>query len=124
MISGRHTVGDQPSVQVSIDAVPDDGSPSVEAALYRLAQEAVTNAMRHARHASRIVVQVTGQDGQVHLTVRDDGDQVSTPAAPDGYGIVGMTERAKLLGGTLEAGPGPDRGWLVEAVLPQAGAAG
>jgi signal transduction histidine kinase len=117
------SAGDQPSVRVSIDAIPDDVSPSVEAALYRIAQEAVTNAMRHARHASQIVVRVTGQDSQVFLTVRDDGDQVSTPRGPDGYGIVGMTERAKLLGGTVEAGPGPDRGWVVEAVLPQAGSA-
>lgn len=116
-------VGDRPNVRVSISGVPDDVSPSVEAALYRIAQEAVTNAMRHARHAGQIVVRVTGQDGQVRLTVRDDGDQVSSTRAPDGYGIVGMTERAKLLGGTLEAGPCPDRGWAVEAVLPRAGAA-
>ena len=41
---------------------------------------------------------------------------------PSGYGLVGMTERATLLGGSLEAGPAPGRGWTVSAVLPRAGA--
>ena len=118
------SVGDLPSVQVSISGVPADVSAPVDAALYRIAQEAITNVMRHARHASRIVVQVTGQDGQVRLTVRDDGDEVSAMWALGGYGIVGMTERATLLGGSLKAGPGPGPGWVVEAVLPAAGSAG
>jgi signal transduction histidine kinase len=118
------SAGGRLSVRVNISGVPDDVSPSVEAALYRIAQEAVTNAMRHARHAGQVFVQVTGTDDRLHLTVHDDGDLVSAARAPEGYGIVGMTERAKLLGGTLEAGPGPDRGWLVEAVLPRTGAAG
>ncbi len=120
----ERSAGDQPCVQVSISGVPDDVSPAVGAALYRIAQEAVTNAMRHARHAGHVVVALTGQDGRVRLTVRDDGDPVPATRPPGGYGIVGMTERAKLLGGTLEAGPGSDRGWVVEAVLPQTGSAG
>ena len=118
------SVGDQPSVRVSISGVPADLATSVDTARYRIAQEAITNAMRHARHASHIVVRVTGQDGRVSLTVRDDGDQVSTAWAPGGFGIVGMTERAALLGGSLQAGPDPDRGWVVEAMLPAAGSAG
>jgi signal transduction histidine kinase len=116
--------GDQPGVRVSTAGVPEDLSPSVEAALYRIAQESVTNAMRHARHAGEVVVRVRGDGGRVRLTVRDDGDPVPATRAPEGYGIVGMTERATLLGGTLVAGPGPDRGWVVEAVIPGAGAAG
>jgi signal transduction histidine kinase len=108
---------------VSICDVPQDVSPPVEAALYRIAQEVVTNAVRHARHASGIDVQVTGQDGQVRLTVRDDGEPVPASWAQDGYGIVGMTERATLLGGSLRAGPGPGQGWVVAAVLPRAGSA-
>jgi signal transduction histidine kinase len=124
------SVGERPSVRVSLSGVPDGVSPAVEAALFRIAQEAVTNAIRHARHAKRIDVEVCGQDGlpgqasRVRLTVNDDGEPVPATRDTDGYGIVGMTERAKLLGGTLEAGPGPDRGWVVEAVLPRAGAAG
>jgi len=113
------TSGDQPRVDVELTGDLDDLAPSVDAALYRLAQESITNALRHALHATRINVSVTGDDGTVRLTVRDDGDTSTTARNPSGYGLVGMTERAALLGGTLEAGPNPDRGWIVRAVLPK-----
>jgi signal transduction histidine kinase len=116
------TAGDGPTVRVSTAVVPGTVSPAVEAALYRIAQEAVTNALRHARHAGQVCVDVRGQDGLVRLTVSDDGDPVPAAKVGSGYGIVGMTERAKLLGGTLTVGPGDDRGWVVDAVLPAAGA--
>ena len=80
----------------------------------------MTNALRHARNATRIDVQVVGDQDAIRLTVRDDGDQVHPSSVNAGYGVVGMTERAALLGGTLEAGPGPDHGWVVDAVLPRA----
>jgi signal transduction histidine kinase len=113
-------VGDRPRVEVQLSGDLDDLGPSVGAAVYRIAQESVTNAVRHARHATRISVSVAGDDDCVRLTVRDDGDASSTGRRSAGYGLVGMTERAMLLGGTLEAGPGPDRGWTVNAVLPRA----
>jgi signal transduction histidine kinase len=56
----------------------------------------------------------------VRLTVDDDGELQGR--AGTGYGLVGMTERASLLGGTLDAGPGQERGWTVVAVLPRTGA--
>ncbi|OUC97125.1 sensor histidine kinase [Streptosporangium minutum] len=113
-----------PSVDVEISGDLDDLPPSVEAAIYRLAQESVTNAQRHARHATRIEVRVTADDTSVRLRVSDDGDSSPIrPAAPPGYGLIGMIERADLLGGTCEAGPDPDRGWTVTAVLPRSGAA-
>ena len=115
------TRGDEPRVEVHMSGELDDLSPSVAAATYRIAQESITNAMRHARHATRIDVVVAGADDDVRLTVRDDGDAVSTSRAWNGYGVVGMTERAALLGGTLEVGPGVDRGWVVDAVLPRVG---
>jgi signal transduction histidine kinase len=90
--------------------------PMVGAAVYRIAQESITNALRHARHATRIDVRVTGERDQIRLTVSDDGDP--SVAASPGYGLAGMTERAALLGGTLEAGPA-ERGWLVIATLPR-----
>jgi signal transduction histidine kinase len=113
-------VGDRPRVEVHLSGDLDDLGPSVGAAVYRIAQESITNAVRHARHATRISVSVAGDDDWVRLTVRDDGDASSTGRHSTGYGLVGMTERAMLLGGTLEAGPGPDRGWTVTAVLPRA----
>jgi signal transduction histidine kinase len=115
------SLGDEPRVEVHMSGDLDDLSPSVAAATYRIAQESITNAMRHARHATRIDVVVAGADDVVRLTVRDDGDAVSAIRAWDGYGVVGMTERATLLGGTLEVGPGVDRGWVVDAVLPRVG---
>lgn len=116
------TVSDVPRVEVSMDGELDDLSPSVAAAIYRLAQESITNAVRHARHATRIDVRVRGDHECVRLTVVDDGDPTSFGRTAWGYGLIGMTERATLLGGTLAAGPGADRGWTVSAMLPRAGA--
>lgn len=112
-------VGSGPKVAVTMSGELDRVGPSVAAGLFRLTQEAITNARRHARHASRIAVQVEGLDDHVRLTVTDNG-RASSPASP-GYGIVGMRERASLLGGECSAGPTPDGGWLVEALLPSGG---
>lgn len=112
---------EEPRVQVSFTGDLDALSPAVGAAAYRIAQECVTNALRHARNATRIDVRVVGEDQALRLTVRDDGEPVHASGVDAGYGVVGMTERATLLGGTLVAGPGPDRGWVVDAVLPRAG---
>ncbi len=98
-------------------------SPAVEAALYRVAQESVTNAQRHPHHATRVDVTVTGKATEGELTISDNSARTTTAQNPPGYGLVGMTERVTLLGGTLAAGPRPDRGWGVRAVLPRHGAA-
>jgi signal transduction histidine kinase len=114
---------DGPPVDLEISGDVDDLSPTVGAAVYRLAQEAVTNARRHARHPSRIEVRVVADAGSVRLRVSDDGEPVSAWAGGSGYGLLGMRERATLLGGSCEAGPGPGRGWTVTAVLPRSGVA-
>ena len=106
-----------PRVEVDLDDSIDVG-PAVGGALYRIAQEAVTNALRHARGVTRIDVAVTSGDGSVALTVTDDGHG-SMSVAENGYGIRGMTERATLLGGSLTAGPRPGGGWTVAATLPR-----
>jgi signal transduction histidine kinase len=112
--------GNQPRVDVTLTGELADLSPSVDAALYRLAQESVTNALRHARHATLVNVVVTGDPDRVRLTVWDDGEgRPSVPGSSAGFGLLGMAERARLLGGTLEAGPGRDRGWTVHAELPR-----
>ncbi|NND76088.1 MAG: sensor histidine kinase [Ilumatobacter sp.] len=107
------------AVDVELTGDLDDLSPSIEASLYRIAQESITNARRHARHATRVSVRIRGDDDAVRLTVTDDGDPVTREFAPTGFGLVGMGERATLLGGDLRVGPGPDRGWVVDAVLPR-----
>ncbi|WP_349238381.1 ATP-binding protein [Nocardioides sp. InS609-2] len=77
--------------------------------------------MRHGVRATRIDVRVTGELDCVRLTVSDDGDVSVHGRSTTGYGVVGMTERATLLGGTLQAGLSPDGGWTVDAVLPRTG---
>jgi len=112
--------GDRPQLDIELSGDLDGLRPSVDAALYRLAQESITNALRHARHATRIRVTVQGEDDCVSLTVGDDGDPAAfDPRSTTGFGLIGMAERAKLLGGTLAAGPSRNRGWTVHAVLPR-----
>ncbi|HEY4027484.1 MAG TPA: histidine kinase, partial [Candidatus Dormibacteraeota bacterium] len=117
-LAGRGRGG--PTVEVEVVGDPDGLAPAVGTAIYRLAQESITNARRHARHATRIQVRVAVDDTSVHLSVSDDGEpRPAPPPEARGYGLTGMMERAGLLGGTLEAGPNPDRGWTVTAVLPR-----
>lgn len=110
----------RPCVEVTLSGEFDDLSTAIGAAIYRLAQESITNARRHARHATQVTVAVTGDADQVRLTIDDDGSAAGG-RAPAGYGLVGMRERASLLGGTFHAGPTAERGWRVEAVLPRTG---
>lgn len=119
-----HSRTEAPTVEVQVADSLGEVQPAVNAAIYRLAQESITNAIRHARHATRVDVQVAADDECVRLTVRDDGDPTTfNPQAASGYGLIGMRERAKLLGGTLEAGPAAaGRGWAITAVLPRHGA--
>jgi signal transduction histidine kinase len=106
-----------PPVGLALDGDLDNLPPAVGAALFRLAQEAVTNARRHARDATRIEIRVAADDTSVHLRVSDDGDVRGADRA--GSGLTAMRERAVLLGGVCTAGPNPDRGWSVSATLPR-----
>src|SRR5699024_5131667 len=81
--------------------VPDHAlAAPIEAAAYRIVQEALTNVLRHAR-ASTVDVQLQLADDRLRIEVRDDGRGGDEPA---GHGITGMVERARLLGGTVTAG--------------------
>ena len=113
-----------PRVLVTVTGAVDELSPSVSTAIYRMAQESVTNARRHARHATNIVVGVVADDTAVRLEVTDDGDTVRPAAVDAGFGVSGMIERAQLLGGCCAAGPAPGRGWTVAAMLPRFADAG
>jgi signal transduction histidine kinase len=112
-----------PTVDVELIGDVEGLSPPVSAVVYRLAQEAVTNARRHARHATRIAVSVAADEQTVRLRVNDDGESPAgrSPASA-GYGLIGMVERVELLGGTCQAGPDPAKGWTVTAVLPRVAA--
>lgn len=106
-----------PAVEVSLDGSLTELARPVDAALYRLAQESLTNAVRHARGATRVAIDVHREGDAVRLRVSDDG-RIETEAPEPGFGLLGMAERAQLLGGSLSAGPGPEGGWVVEAALP------
>lgn len=109
--------GPGPRIDVELAGNLEELNPSLEAGLYRLTQEAITNVRRHARHATHVTVEITGSDSDIRLTVTDDG--ATRPQSSSGYGLVGMTERANLLGGTFKAGPRPGRGWIVDVRLPR-----
>lgn len=108
-----------PEVVVHVDGDSEGVPAAVAAAVFRLAQEAVTNARRHARSVRHVDVGVRVDAGAVHVEVRDDGEAAASTAP--GFGIRGMQERAALLGGTCTAGPAPAGGWLVTASLPRTG---
>jgi signal transduction histidine kinase len=118
-----------------------DGLPAgVDLAAFRIVQEALTNVVRHAQ-ATRVTVRVQGGDGELEVQVDDDGQGGLAPpghtgggrrggertdragrGGSEGRGIAGMRERALALGGSLEAGPRPGRGFRVRARLPLSGA--
>lgn len=98
-------------------AVSDGVSTPTQLAVYRIAQEALSNAVRHAPDA-QISVSLTADDTDVNVTVRNAYDQ-ETAGSPGGHGLRGMSERATLLGGTVVAGPDADGVWTVTARMPR-----
>ena len=109
-------------VTVSLEGEPRRLPPAVDLACYRVVQESLTNVVRHAG-ASRAEITVSHHTGQVVVEVTDDGRAGSGngDGAGSGQGIMGMRERARALGGSLEAGPRPGGGFRVQASLPVGG---
>ncbi|MFI5641275.1 sensor histidine kinase [Streptomyces goshikiensis] len=96
--------------------------PGTDLAAFRIVQEALTNVVRHS--GSRTArVRVTRTPGLLELRVDDDGPATTEDAGGAGSGLIGMRERASALGGTIEAGPRPDGGFRVLALLPLGGTA-
>jgi signal transduction histidine kinase len=91
--------------------------PGVELAAYRIVQEALTNARRHAPGAA-VDVELHYADHHLSLRIRDNGPGPAATAATDGHGLTGMQERATAVGGHLHTGPAAAGGFLVEATLP------
>ena len=122
-IEGLATAEGAQGLRIDVEHRGDlnDLRPSVLAALYRVAQESITNAKRHARRATGVHVLVAGDTENVRLSVSDNGERGPFNPRPLGYGLVGMAERVTLLGGTFEAGPRPDHGWTVQATIPRQG---
>jgi len=112
-----------PDDPVEVTVIASDGvdaklSPAVAGGLYRVAQQAVVNATRHAR-ARQITLRVTRSENEIHLRVEDDGTGFEPTDVPgDRFGLVGMRERARLLGGSLTVESAPDAGTAIEVRVP------
>ena len=103
-------------VDLQIEGAPVELPPGVDLAAYRVVQEGLTNALKHAR-ATRAEVQVRYCDGQIEVSVTNDGRRDGNSGSA-GHGLVGMRERVAVYGGELEAGPQPAGRFTLRARLP------
>jgi signal transduction histidine kinase len=110
-------------VDVSVDLAYERGRaqtrhiPELETAVYRIVQEALTNAAKHGQ-ARRAIIEVAEDERTVHAIVRDDGAGFDPTNETEGFGLLGMHERAELLGGTLAVDSSPGRGATVTVSFP------
>jgi signal transduction histidine kinase len=104
-------------VGLSVHGSPQTLSATIELSAYRIVQEALTNARRHAPGAD-VRVELTYLPDRLAVRVRDDGAGGPVNDTNAGHGLLGMRERATMLGGRFSAGPATSGGFLVEAELP------
>ncbi len=109
-------------VRTEVTGSPRPLPAPVDAAAFRIVQEALTNVIRHAR-ATTATVQIRYGEHDLTLQIDDDGTGVAqkTVRGDGGNGIPGMRERVRALGGELTAGPRPGGGFRVRARLPEDG---
>jgi signal transduction histidine kinase len=108
-------------IDLRVGEVPDELSPGLDLAVFRVIQEALTNVIKHAGKPPT-TVSVACSDGQLVVEVADTGRPIpaAAPAVPAGArrGLVGLRERIALYGGVLDAGPRSGGGWVVRARFP------
>lgn len=112
-----------PVQKVALDraGVPDDLPHEVQAAAFRVVQEALTNVRRHAADATEVTVRLALDGDRLTVSVADDGrggTQLPDAAHGGGFGLVGLKERVTALGGELTAGPRAGYGWEIGAAFP------
>ncbi len=107
------------TVDFAVEGAPRELEPALDRSAFRIAQEAITNSVRHAGGAGTALTVRYGDDA-LEVLVDDDGPGPA-PGWTPGHGLAGMRERATLFGGTLEAGPGERGGYRVRATLPYGG---
>jgi signal transduction histidine kinase len=103
-------------VTVRIEGERPELPAGIDLSAYRIVQEGLTNALKHAKGAHAEVVVRYGDDG-VEVEIADDGPGTNGSRG-DGHGLVGMRERVALYGGTLAAGPRDGGGFVLRALLP------
>jgi signal transduction histidine kinase len=107
-------------VELAVEGEPAELPPGIDLSAYRIVQEALTNALKHAGPAhARVVVRYAPDE--VELEVADDGAGGGNGAG-SGHGLIGIQERVAMLGGDVEAGSRPDGGYAVRARLPYSSA--
>jgi signal transduction histidine kinase len=122
LMDGARAAGLEASLHA--EALPPELPPGLELTIYRIVQEAVTNALKHAG-ATTLRVALAAAEGAVLVTVEDDGSgEGDLSEAGGAYGLVGMRERVAVYGGDLDAGPRPAGGFAVRARLPVGDPAG
>jgi signal transduction histidine kinase len=104
-------------VDVSIDLADDRHIPEIETTMYRIVQEALSNASKHGK-ATRAVVEVHEQDQSILVSVRDDGCGFDPTHHTDGFGLLGMHERAQLLDGHFQLESAPGQGTKITVSFP------
>ncbi|MFI5844738.1 sensor histidine kinase [Catenuloplanes sp. NPDC051500] len=120
LTTSLHALAATPGTPVRLGII-DPVPAALATSVLRLVQESVTNARRHASGATQIAVTLTNENGKIAVRVRDDGRPGAAPVTVGGgFGLIGMRERADLLGGTLSAGRTDGGGWEVAAYLPVA----
>jgi signal transduction histidine kinase len=106
-------------VELTVDGSAVPLPTATDVAAYRIVQESLTNVMRHAGPSAHARVTVVHRPGCVEIEVVDDGlGAASALGAPSGHGILGMSERAATVGGSVSARPNPGGGFRVSAHLP------
>jgi signal transduction histidine kinase len=111
-------------VELKIEGEPGELPPGVDLSAFRIAQEGLTNVLKHGGGVARVLVRYS--PGAVAVEIADDG-RAGTDGAPaegTGHGLIGMRERVAVFGGQLTAGPVPGGGYQMSARLPYAAAAG
>jgi signal transduction histidine kinase len=103
-------------VRLTVEGDPVDLPAGVDLAAYRIAQEGLTNAVRHSG-ATHAEVRLRYAPGRLHIEVEDDGRGLPAPG-PGGHGLVGIRERVALYDGTVELTASPSGGVLLAARLP------
>jgi signal transduction histidine kinase len=104
-------------VELRVEGEPVALPPGVDLSAYRIVQEALTNALKHAGPA-RARVELRYLPGEIELEISDDGAGAPVPANGGGHGLVGMRERVDVYGGVLESGRRPDGGYALKVRLP------
>ena len=116
-LAERLRVPDGPTLAVTVESERLDLTSEIETVLYRIAQEALTNAIKHADAAALHVDLVREEDG-VRLRIADDGRGFAADDATDRLGLRGMRERVALLGGQLSIDTKPGAGTVLVATIP------